>query len=88
MTFRFEQLTIKGKEAVGRAQSLATEAGNPQIEALHLLAGSHPRPARVLEFRCFAGMTIEERVNQESMKIMWKYIAKVGGGRHWLVNTK
>ena len=39
MTFHFEQLTIKGKEAVGRAQSLATEAGNPQMEALHLLAG-------------------------------------------------
>ena len=35
-----------------------------------------------------AAMTTEERVNQESMKIMWKYIAKVGGGRHWLVNTK
>ena len=30
---------IKGQEAVGRAQTLATEAGNPQIEALHLLAG-------------------------------------------------
>ena len=38
MTFPFEKLTIKGQEAVGRAQSLATEVGNPQIEALHLLA--------------------------------------------------
>ena len=27
-----------------------------------------------------AGMTIEERFNQESMKVIWKYIAKVGGG--------
>ena len=26
-----------------------------------------------------ANMTIEERFNQESMKVMWKYIAKVGG---------
>ena len=38
MTFRFEKLTIKGQEAVGRAQTLATQVGNPQIEALHLLA--------------------------------------------------
>ena len=28
-----------------------------------------------------AAMTIEERFNQESMKVMWKYIAKVGGCR-------
>ena len=27
-----------------------------------------------------ASMTIEERFNQESMKVMWTYIAKVGGG--------
>jgi len=39
MAFRFDKLTIKAQEAVSRAQSLATEAGNPQIEALHLLAG-------------------------------------------------
>ena len=39
MTFRFDKLTIKAQEAVASAQSLATEAGNPQIEALHLLAG-------------------------------------------------
>ena len=26
-----------------------------------------------------AGMTIEERFNQESMKVIWNYIAKVGG---------
>ena len=38
MTFRFEKLTIKGQESVGRAQTLATQFGNPQIEALHLLA--------------------------------------------------
>ncbi len=38
MTFRFEKLTIKAQEAVAAAQSLATEAGNPQIESTHLLA--------------------------------------------------
>ncbi len=39
MTFRFEKLTIKAQEAVAHAQQLASERGNPQMEALHLLAG-------------------------------------------------
>ena len=39
MTFRFEKLTVKGQEAVARAQSNATQFGNPQMEALHLLQG-------------------------------------------------
>ncbi len=38
MAFQFEKLTIKAQEAVARAQTLAGERGNPQIEPLHLLA--------------------------------------------------
>src|SRR6202795_3245712 len=38
MPFRFDKLTIKAQEAVQRAQELASEAGNPQIEPVHLLA--------------------------------------------------
>jgi ATP-dependent Clp protease ATP-binding subunit ClpB len=38
MAFRFEKLTIKAQEAVARSQELAAEAGNPQIEPVHLLA--------------------------------------------------
>ena len=38
MTFRFEKLTIKAKEAVVAAQNLATERGNPQVESVHLLS--------------------------------------------------
>src|SRR2546430_1154142 len=38
MAFRFDKLTIKAQEAVARAQELASEAGNPQIETVHLLA--------------------------------------------------
>jgi ATP-dependent Clp protease ATP-binding subunit ClpB len=38
MPFRLDKLTIKAHEAVARAQELATEAGNPQIEPMHLLA--------------------------------------------------
>ncbi|MDA7979744.1 MAG: ATP-dependent chaperone ClpB [Pirellulales bacterium] len=39
MTFRFDKLTIKAQEAVQRAQELAADAGNPQLEPLHVLAG-------------------------------------------------
>ena len=39
MAFRIEKLTHKAQEALQRAQELAADAGNPQIEPLHLLAG-------------------------------------------------
>ncbi|HEX3870364.1 MAG TPA: ATP-dependent chaperone ClpB [Pirellulales bacterium] len=38
MAIRFDKLTIKAQEALQRAQSLAADRGNPQIEPLHLLA--------------------------------------------------
>ncbi|MBN8627133.1 MAG: ATP-dependent chaperone ClpB [Planctomycetes bacterium] len=38
MAFRFDKLTIKAQEAVQRAQEIAADAGNPQIDAVHLLA--------------------------------------------------
>jgi len=38
MAFRFEKLTHKAQEAVQRAQELASDAGNPQMEPAHLLA--------------------------------------------------
>lgn len=38
MAFRFDKLTIKAQEAVQRAQEIAADRGNPQIEPLHLLA--------------------------------------------------
>jgi ATP-dependent Clp protease ATP-binding subunit ClpB len=37
MPFRFDKLTLKAQEGVQRAQELAADAGNPQIESLHLL---------------------------------------------------
>jgi ATP-dependent Clp protease ATP-binding subunit ClpB len=38
MAFRFDKLTTKAQEAVQRAQEIAADAGNPQIESTHLLA--------------------------------------------------
>ena len=38
MAFRFEQLTLKGQEALQKAQRLAQERGHPRLEAMHLLA--------------------------------------------------
>src|SRR4051794_5380957 len=37
MAFRFDKLTLKAQEAVQRAQDLAGNAGNPQMEPMHLL---------------------------------------------------
>ncbi len=39
MPFRFDKLTVKAQESVQRAQEIAAQAGNPQVSALHLLAG-------------------------------------------------
>jgi ATP-dependent Clp protease ATP-binding subunit ClpB len=38
MAFRFDKLTLKAQEAVIRAQELATDKGNAEIDPLHLLA--------------------------------------------------
>ena len=38
MAFRMDKLTIKGQEAIVEAQSLASAAGNPEIEGLHLFS--------------------------------------------------
>ncbi|MDO4558093.1 MAG: AAA family ATPase [Planctomycetia bacterium] len=36
--FRFDKLTIKSQEALATAQQMATDAGNPETDPLHLLA--------------------------------------------------
>jgi ATP-dependent Clp protease ATP-binding subunit ClpB len=38
MAFRFDKLTIKAQEALQQAHELASDAGNPQLEPIHLLA--------------------------------------------------
>src|SRR5271167_923102 len=38
MAIRFDKFTVKAQEAVQRAQGIAADRGNPQIESLHLLA--------------------------------------------------
>ncbi|HTQ38414.1 MAG TPA: ATP-dependent chaperone ClpB [Pirellulales bacterium] len=38
MALRFDKFTIKAQEAVQRAQEMAADHGNPQIDPLHLLA--------------------------------------------------
>ena len=39
MAVRLDKFTIKAQEAIQRAQELAVDAGNPQIDPLHLLSG-------------------------------------------------
>ena len=39
MAFRLDKLTLKAQEALQRAQEIAQDKQNPQLEPLHLLAG-------------------------------------------------
>jgi ATP-dependent Clp protease ATP-binding subunit ClpB len=38
MVFRLDKLTVKAQEAVAAAQTLASQQGSPELDALHLLA--------------------------------------------------
>src|SRR6202140_1886060 len=38
MAIRWEKFTVKAQEAVQRANDLASEHGNPELQPLHLLA--------------------------------------------------
>jgi len=79
MAFRFDKLTIKAQEAVARAQELAAEAGNPQIEPVHLLAsllkddGGIVRP--VLE-KIGANVSQLEKIVEAELK----HLPKASGG--------
>jgi ATP-dependent Clp protease ATP-binding subunit ClpB len=79
MPFRFEKLTIKAQEAVARAQELATDAGNPQIEPLHLLAALLAEDASIVRpvlDKLGANITqLEEIVHAEL-----KHLPKASGG--------
>jgi ATP-dependent Clp protease ATP-binding subunit ClpB len=48
MAFRFDKLTIKAQETIQHAQELATDAGNPQIEPLHVLAALLDEPEGIV----------------------------------------
>ena len=48
MAVRFDKFTIKAQETVQRAQELAADRGNPQIEPLHLLAALNAEPEGVV----------------------------------------
>src|SRR5260221_4782359 len=48
MAVRFDKFTIKAQEGVQRAQELAADRGNPQIDPLHLLASLLAEPEGVI----------------------------------------
>ena len=62
MAFRFDKLTIKAQEAVQRAQSLAADRGNPQIEPLHSArrAAGRERRASSARFSTRSGPTAQQ----------------------------
>jgi ATP-dependent Clp protease ATP-binding subunit ClpB len=79
MAFRFDKLTLKAQEAVVRAQELATDRGNAQIDPLHLLA------ALLTENDGIVGPILERiEVNRQQldsiMQAELKHFAQVSGG--------
>jgi ATP-dependent Clp protease ATP-binding subunit ClpB len=79
MAVRFDRMTIKAQEALQRAQQLAAEEGNPQIDPIHLLAALLAEPEGVIR-------PIMERigVNAEQLRAMVdaerRHLPKVSGG--------
>jgi ATP-dependent Clp protease ATP-binding subunit ClpB len=79
MAFRFDKLTLKAQEAVVRAQELATDRGNAQIDPLHLLA------ALLTENDGIVGPILERiGVNRQQLDSIiqaeLKHFAQVSGG--------
>jgi ATP-dependent Clp protease ATP-binding subunit ClpB len=85
MTFRFEKLTQKSQEAVAGAQSAAQEAGNPEMDSLHvldfLLADSDGIVPAILKKINVDSSQIRSLVANEL-----KRLPKVSGGRTPNVN--
>ena len=77
MAFRFDKLTIKAQEAVQRAQELAADAGNPQIEPLHLLAAllGRDRGRRAADAR--QDRRQPSRSSSRSSRPSWTHLPKV-----------
>ncbi|MDG2384373.1 MAG: ATP-dependent chaperone ClpB [Pirellulaceae bacterium] len=79
MTFQFEKLTVKGREAVSRAQTLATQAGNPQLEALHLLV-SLLQEADGIVHPLLEKIGVDVKQLQSTVESEFRRLPKVSGG--------
>jgi len=79
MAFRLDKFTIKAQEAVQRSQELASERGNPQIEAIHLLAALFAESEGVVRpilEKIGANVTQLERIVESELS----HLPKVQGG--------
>ncbi len=79
MAFRFDKLTLKAQEAVARAQELAADRDNAQIDPLHLLA------SLVMESDGVVGPILDRiGVNRRQLESIVQaelaHFAKVSGG--------
>ncbi len=79
MAFRFDKLTIKAQEAVQRAQELAADAGNPQIEPMHLLAALVAEQEGVMR-PLFERIGINQSQLQKIVGAELEHLPKASGG--------
>jgi ATP-dependent Clp protease ATP-binding subunit ClpB len=79
MAFRMDKLTIKAQEAVQAAQAIAQQRGNPQIEALHLLAGLLSEEQGVIR-PLLEKIGVNQAQLQQIVESELNHLPKVSGG--------
>ena len=79
MAFSFEKLTTKSQEAVKRAHDLASDAGNPRVEALHLLAALLSETDGIVR-PVLAAIGADQQQLETIVQAELKHLPKVSGG--------
>jgi ATP-dependent Clp protease ATP-binding subunit ClpB len=79
MAFRFDKLTLKAQEAVGNAQTLAADRGNPQLDPLHLLAALLAEKEGIVE-PIFERIGVNRTQLDKIVEAELGHFAKVSGG--------
>lgn len=79
MPFRPDKLTHKAQEAVQRAQELAVERGNPQIDAVHLLAGILAEPEAGIAAAALEKMNVNRRQLDQTVEAELKSLPRMSG---------
>jgi ATP-dependent Clp protease ATP-binding subunit ClpB len=79
MAFRFDKLTLKAQEAVGNAQAMAGDRGNPQLDPLHLLAALLAEKEGIVE-PIFERIGVNRAQLDKIVEAELGHFAKVSGG--------
>ena len=79
MAFRFDKLTIKAQEAIAKAQSLAADRGNPEIDPLHVLVALLTEGEGIVE-AVLDRIGVNRGQLEQTVEAELGHFAKVSGG--------